>query len=415
MKHASLFLAFLVVCIAAPALAQTPIAAPAGWTTQTRASGATVFTPPDLATGEVYSVAVYEAAALEGKTLEEWLRAFAGSVGTTPGQLAAPLQIKVTSKRIVSGIGAYVGPGGKSLGVTFVGVSLDGDAKVHVSRTLFSQEGLLGRYQEENAALNEALLERAKRFSERIARPPNPTFKKKATPGPLKAASLGGARVFVKYWFDATTTPVFEHLLLFPDGTAFDDIPDKPLPSFSAATLRKMLPARNVGRWKETGKTLLLTFPGGKRTLAKGPKGWFDTQGVQQKGPYHIYFPIGGPPRARLVGAWESQRRTVLGTAGGEAPMVTAGSSGDWIFNANGTYSDGKTSFASATSGGAFSASVRQSQSEGKWRLDGPLLTLEKNGERTVHLAFLLPHWTSNGPSSTFLIDGDRWERSKAK
>ncbi|MBC8102806.1 MAG: hypothetical protein H7Z41_09490, partial [Cytophagales bacterium] len=145
------------------ALAQTPIEAPNGWKTQTRANGATTFTPPDLGNGEVYSITAYDSAPGEGKTLEAWLRQFAGPVGTKVGQLAKPLQIKMKDGRIVSGTGVYVGPNGSALGVMFLGVSLDGGANIHVARTLFSvQEVLLTRYEDENAAIVAAMMKRAR-------------------------------------------------------------------------------------------------------------------------------------------------------------------------------------------------------------------------------------------------------------
>ena len=132
--------ATLAVSLSLPVRAQMTINAPAGWTAQTRAKGATTFTPPDLAAGEIYSTTVYDSAPLGGKTLEEWLRGFGGAVGKAPGHLAAPLQIKVSEGRVVSGVGAYNGPKGTALGVMFIGVSLDGGGNIHASRTLFSPQ-----------------------------------------------------------------------------------------------------------------------------------------------------------------------------------------------------------------------------------------------------------------------------------
>lgn len=143
--------------------AQAAIAPPARWSVQEKAKGARVFTPPDLQPGEVYSVAIYPSAPLEGKTLEEYLRAFAGPPSKQPGRLSAPLKIETKEGRIVSGVGVYGGPDGVALGVMFVGVTLDGGRNIHVSRTLFSaQGGLLGRYSAANEALMSALVERAK-------------------------------------------------------------------------------------------------------------------------------------------------------------------------------------------------------------------------------------------------------------
>lgn len=244
----------------------------------------------------------------------------------------------------------------------------------------------------------------------------------------LPAAKLGGARVFVKYYLEyyPVTTTKFGHLLLFPDGTAFDEIPTKPMTSFSEATLRKLVDARYVGKWKQAGKTLVLSFPKEKRTLRKTPRGWFDGKGaIPKDSAYDIYYPVISPPKARMTGAWQNNNLVVLGTAGGGAPMVAGGSSGKWKFNANGTFDDSQESFASATTanmgdaykpeGDLYSNSNRKRASSGTWRIDGPLLTLEKNGQRTVHLAFLMPYWTKNMANTDLMIDGDRWKRPEKK
>ena len=251
---------------------------------------------------------------------------------------------------------------------------------------------------------------------------------KAAAKSALPAASLGGARVFVKYslqYYPSFTTR-FDHLLLFPNGVAFDDIPLKPMASFSAASLRKALNARDVGTWKMSGNALALSFPTGKRTLKKHVFGWFDGQGAPPAdSAYDIYYPVTSPPRARLLGAWQFSSLIVMGTSGGGSPMVAAGTSGNWVFNAAGTFRDGSESFTSATTtnmgdaykgeGDVTSTSNRRKSSSGKWRLDGPLLTLEKDGQRTVHLAFLMPHWTKNQNATDLMIDGDRWKRPEKK
>jgi len=154
---AGAFLAF-----AKPCRAQMKIEAPPGWTAQMRGQGATTFAPPDLRAGEKYSTTVYDSVALDGKTLEEYLRAFAGTVGKTPGHLAAPLQIKVTEGRIVSGVGVYNGPQGTQLGAMFLGVSVDGGQNIHMTRTLFSPPDLLSRYQAVNNAILSSVVARAR-------------------------------------------------------------------------------------------------------------------------------------------------------------------------------------------------------------------------------------------------------------
>lgn len=239
-------------------------------------------------------------------------------------------------------------------------------------------------------------------------------------------AALGGARVFVKYYQETypRITTRFAHLLLFPDGTAFDDIPAKPLPDFSEGALRGLLDPGDVGRWKTTGDALLLTFPREKRTLRKHPNGWY-AGAVPTEGAYDIYYPVISPPRGRLLGAWQNNSLIVIGTEGGGSPMVAAGSRGDWAFNADGTFSDGEQSFTGATTqnmgeaykgdGDVVATGHGSRKSSGKWRIDGPLLTLERDGKRTVHLAFLMPHWSKNTAQTDLMIDGDRWKRPDKK
>jgi hypothetical protein len=247
-----------------------------------------------------------------------------------------------------------------------------------------------------------------------------------AASGPLPAASLGGAKVFVKYSF--TTYPSFQtrfdHLLLFPDGTAFADIPSKPLPTFSAAALKAALKPRYVGRWKQSGAdTMVLTFPGDKpQTLRRGPRGWYDAADPPKPdSAYETYFPVVVPTKKTLLGAWRNKNLVTSGAAGGGTAFVAAGSTSDRVFNADGTFAGSREGFASATTanmGDAFKSGgdvttygKNTRQTTGRWRLDGPLLTTETpDGQRTVSLAFVLPNW-SKTQKTDLLIQGDWWQR----
>ena len=148
-----LLLAF-TLALAAPITAQT---APANWQTQTRDGGARSFAPPDLVTGEIYSVTVYPAVPLDG-TLQNWLSKFGGTVGKNAGQLGAPLVISPAGDKAVSASGNYNAPGGGSLGVIFSAFSLDGE-NVVATRTLFSDAALLPRYQKQSAALTTEIIQ----------------------------------------------------------------------------------------------------------------------------------------------------------------------------------------------------------------------------------------------------------------
>ena len=153
----------LTLGIAAPIYAQTPISAPPGWTMQSRAQGANVYTPGDLQTGEVYSITVYDSAALEGKTLAEFLTAFGGTVGKKPGNLTEPLKVTARDGRFVTAVGVYGGPNNSALGALFVGVTVDGAQNIHMMRTLFSGQPVLDRYKDANDAFMALMTKRATR------------------------------------------------------------------------------------------------------------------------------------------------------------------------------------------------------------------------------------------------------------
>lgn len=244
----------------------------------------------------------------------------------------------------------------------------------------------------------------------------------------IPAAKLNGARVFVKYSFVyyPSYKLVIITLVLFPDGSAFDYIDGKPLDEFTSDTVSTLVHPNRAGTWKETGNTLTLTFPKETRTLRKNRLGWFDGKDeIPKDRDYNIYYPVISPPRAKLFGEWKSKSLITLGTVGGSAPMVAAGSEGNWVFNADGTFNDSAEKFVSATTanmgepfktgGDMDSYDKSKKSSAGKWRIDGPLLTLEKDGVRTVHLAFILPYWSKDPKDTTLLIDGDRWERPENK
>ena len=127
---------------------------------------------------------------------------------------------------------------------------------------------------------------------------------------------------------------------------------------------------------------------------------------------------------AQIAGPWKSESLVTMGVAGGAAPMVVHGSSGKRVFNPNGTFAGGSESFTSATTanvGDGFKSGgdvgfygTNGKKGAGRWRLDGPLITMESEGKRTVTLAFVLPNWNKTGPPE-ILIDGDWWQRPEKK
>lgn len=241
--------------------------------------------------------------------------------------------------------------------------------------------------------------------------------------GPLPPSSLGGAKVFIRYRmsYGSGVEVSLDQLLMFPDGTAFNDVPNDPLPAFDIATLRKASHANDVGTWKITGGQLALTFKGKTEMFKKHPSsgGWAESD--YKDGSFRVYFPVKIATKQQLLGEWEHKSLFTMGSAGGGAPMVAAGSNNHLVFTANGTFKKAGKSFASATTanmGDAFKSGGdvtttggKNNSSAGQWRLDGPLLTTMEGGQRRVQLAFILPRWGKDTDAPEILIQGDRYFR----
>ncbi|MGV3616191.1 MAG: DUF6683 family protein [Fimbriimonas sp.] len=253
------------------------------------------------------------------------------------------------------------------------------------------------------------------------------TVAKKAEPavkaGPIPASDLGGAKIFIRYRmsYGNGVEVSLDQLLLFPDGTAFNDVPNDPLPRFDLATVKQASQPGDIGRWKVTGNQLALTFRGKTETFRKHPSsgGWAEPD--YKDGSFRVYFPVVVATKQQLLGEWKHKSLFTMGTMGGGAPMVAAGSNSNLTFSPNGTFSKAGESFASATTanmGDAFKAGGdvttnggRKTGAKGQWRLDGPLLTTVENGQRRVQIAFILPKWGKPTDAPEILIQGDRYFR----
>ena len=263
-----------------PTLAQD---APAGWTTQTKTGGARTFTPPDLKAGEVYSVTIYDAAPLGGKSLGDFLRAFAGTVGTKPGQLVAPVKINATRAQAVTGIGVYNAPNGKALSVMFVGFSFDGK-NISLARTLLSNEDVFGRYKENGEALMRAMARRDTSHAKPVESPARVTTQEEDAKRKQDAAIQdirdrfkwvtkpgGGVKssqiAAILNWMNYTPTIApysestsYDNYLLLRDGTIYRGLPVPP-DEFDAAKSRVEEP-ENWGRWKRNGEDYQASWNG---------------------------------------------------------------------------------------------------------------------------------------------------------
>ena len=236
------------------------------------------------------------------------------------------------------------------------------------------------------------------------------------------------AQVFVKYEIPIIFIPHkdINELLLFPDGTAINNLPRGPIANLELTTLKAALDPTSVGRWKQLGNHLDLTFGGKTTTFEKdfASGGWADPK--QRKDQWFIYFPVIAPTAALLEGGWQSKGVSGVGMMpGGATPKVIAGVSGDLVFLPDGTFAKAGRGFALGTTvnmGPAFevgpdvmATEQRSSNSKGQWRLDGLQLTTLENGRRGVQLVYFLPHFTSDNKPTDIMIQGMRWFRPQQK
>ncbi len=205
-------------------------------------------------------------------------------------------------------------------------------------------------------------------------------------------------------------------LVLFPDGTAFDEVPGGLLASFDPATLRAALTAEDkeehVGTWRQEGNSLVLTFAGKTRQLPRVKRGWWDDEDPPDPDtPYKTYFPILQATTEDLLGPWVSESLFTMGVPGGD--LIASGSTKNRVFFADGTFTEDQDRFVSATgeiAGSTYGAfGTNDASVAGRWRIDGPLLTLEQDGQRGVVLAFILPEWDDE--DGDLWIGGDWWDR----
>ena len=231
--------------------------------------------------------------------------------------------------------------------------------------------------------------------------------------GRLTASGVGGARVFVMYVVPINGSSPIDELVLFPDGTALDDLPSGPTAGFDVASVVAASRRPNVGRWSQSGNRLTVTIGRGKPDVyVKDPSGgWADPE--RKSGSFGIYFPALPLAPGALAGAWHSETIASVGVPGGAGPMTFGGSTGDLVFGKDGTYAKAGRGFASSSGlagGGSVSALGKGRQSQGRWRLDGLMLTTVENGQRGVQLAYELPHW-GHSQGKDIMIQGRRWSR----
>lgn len=267
-----------------------------------------------------------------------------------------------------------------------------------------------------------------------LAVPASPAPAARRPPGDLPPAASGEVQVFIAYtqWFDAMSffyRNDRETLILFPDGTAVLRYPSEPVAAFTPAAVRAAFEPedrdRRVGTWRASPDVLELTFAGETKRLVKAPRGgWYDgAETPDADESYDTYFPVITATMEQLLGPWENESVYVSGVPGGATGMIAAGSSGNRVFYADGTFSEDRDSFTSVTNanvGDGFRVGdgsygvygSNKGQSAGRWRLDGTVLTVERDGVVSVMPAFIMPEWSST--QTDVWIGTDYWQRPEA-
>ena len=113
-----------------------------------------------------------------------------------------------------------------------------------------------------------------------------------------------------------------------------------------------------------------------------------------------------------MQGQWTTRSFSVSGGLGG-TPTIASDATGTLVFRGD-RYAAGRAGLVSVGSADAAGGFSNRSRGGGRFRLDGLLLTREKDGKRGVELCFLMPNWDGKVPK-TFWIGGDRYERPKKK
>lgn len=152
-----LSLTAVVLCSAAQAQI-----APRGWKTEQTAEGVTVYTPPNLKPGEVFSIAFYPEQPLDGKEIEDWLQLAIPQEPAQPGTLLKH-GVDAKSANVAVGIGGFTAPDGAKLYAFYTALSVDRE-NVRVMRMMtLATAPLSERYKAETAQFGNVLAEMAKR------------------------------------------------------------------------------------------------------------------------------------------------------------------------------------------------------------------------------------------------------------
>ncbi len=371
--------------------------APEGWREVTLKNGQTGFAPEDLPAGKVAAMVFWPVENAPGD-LKAWFARRARDLGSKKGGEIVDVGGLLVTKGVADGLpylAAAVRPSG-----------FKEKARIGV---LFADEDRLGTY----APAFLKLVADYGGISLNSDRPPKAPAASNADPmwtglpasdpvKPLPAAEMNGAKVFVvtRQTFGMSGSVFSTYpLILFPDGTAFDSAPNRPVAAFDPAHVAPYVRSDDVGRWSVAGDRMTLTYPARREptvSLRKVGEAWTDDADATEESAWNVVRRVLPGSAAKLQGRWSTSSIAVsggaigAGTTGGGGPMVASSSSGTIAFRGD-RYSDSASSFASTTTNDTAVSASGGTKGTGRFRLDGLLLTREKDGRRGIELCFLLP------------------------
>ena len=194
---------------------------------------------------------------------------------------------------------------------------------------------------------------------------------------------------------ETTYGPTTQVLVLFPDGTAINELPAEPVASFSPAAIRATFdpddrPAR-VGTWRRSDSVLTLTFDGDSQSFARISKGWWDgEEPLDPDATDGIYLPTRPLAASDLIGEWETA----------EAYAANA-LTGDEFDISEAVFSFGP--------GGVLIVDGPDERTTGRWSLDGVWLSVELAGQASVLPAYTVSEEDREDPPSEIWIGDMLW------
>jgi len=261
-----------------------------------------------------------------------------------------------------------------------------------------------------------------------------------------RAKDLDGPTLLVKHRFSLNvisgSMQVYnDYLLLLPDGTAYENIPNEGLRDVSPVRLvaETAERPRDLGKWRRVaggvnGDGIETTFTRSMydsqaqaardklevEVYQKTPNGGWSKDGKHDR--WNNYAPVIALDAKRLLGPWELDEKIITaGKIGGPLPAITVLRSRNYTFYGDGKFTASASQVVSSntTLKGAdqsrftvvtYDRSPEQAET-GTYQLDPGNLALaltEADGKRRTVTAFILPNWGDPDKKSSIVIDHQR-------